>query len=270
MTLWITIVAALSLAPLPREAQATALFRAGQSRYQSDDPGGALRLFEASYRLVPAPMLLVDVAQCLRQLGRAPAAAEAYRRFLESRSGSRRMRAEVFDALDALDDSPAPVAAVERQPGARARSAALFQRGRARYQAGDFAGALSAFRAALDEYPAPDLWVNLAQCLRRLDRPEEAVLAYQAFLDGRAGSRTLRAQVWEALDDTLGELDRRLYQLAESAAQLERAAHALDLDASLRAQAASTAQKIRQALVERDASLSRLFRPAVVERRDRE
>jgi tetratricopeptide (TPR) repeat protein len=249
---------ALALSPLPRDAQAAALFRAGQASYAGHDDAGALRLFEASYRLVPLPMLLVDVAQCLRRLGRAREAAESYRRFLESRSGGKQLRVEVWEALDALE--PPTPAVVEPAPGERARSAALFQRGRARYQSGDFDGALAAFRLAAGEYPAPDLLVNVAQCLRRLDRPDEAVLSYLQFLDGGGGSRALRREVWDALDETLAELDARLYRLAESAAQLERAS-ASPIDPTLRAEAAATARQIRQHLVEADAVLARVFAP---------
>src|SRR5439155_25628533 len=141
------------------EVQASALSRAGMERYEHQDAGAALKLFEASYRLVPAPVLLVDIAQCLRQLGRKEEAVSAYRGFLESRSGTARVRAEVFEALDEIDRARTPPP-IESHPGARLRSAALFQRGRARYQTGDFAGALEAFRLARSEFEAPDLWVN--------------------------------------------------------------------------------------------------------------
>src|SRR4051794_32268698 len=133
MILWIAIAAVVSQPPLPSERQAAALFRAGMTRYQSADAAGALTLFQASYRLVPTPLLLVDMGQCLRRLGRNDEAARAYRQFLESRSGSARERAEVFEALDELDGR-APLPVVETAPGGRARSAALFQRARARYQ----------------------------------------------------------------------------------------------------------------------------------------
>jgi tetratricopeptide (TPR) repeat protein len=256
MILWIAIAAVVSQEPA--EGQAAALFRAGMTRYESNDAAGALTLFQASYRLTPAPMLLVDIAQCQRKLGRKDEAARAYREFLESRSGTARVRAEVFEALDELDGHT-PANVTEASPDGRARSAALFQRGRARYQAGEYALALEAFRLAREEYPAPDLWVNIAQCLRKLDRPEEAVLAYHRFLKTSDAPRPLRLEVWEALDESLRELDARLYKLAESAALLERLLASHQIDPSLRPSAEATVRQIRESLMQIEEALSPLF-----------
>jgi tetratricopeptide (TPR) repeat protein len=258
MILWIAVAAVVAQQPAPPESQAAALFRAGITRYESNDAAGALTLFQASYRLTPAPMLLVDIAQCMRKLGRKDEAAHAYREFLESRSGTARVRAEVFEALDELDGRT-PIQVAEASPGGRARSAALFQRGRARYQAGEYALALEAFRLAREEFPAPDLWVNIAQCLRKLDRPEEAVLAYHHFLKSSDAPRELRLEVWEALDESLHELDARLYKLAESAALLERLLASNQIDPQLRASTQATVRQIRESLIQIEDELSPLF-----------
>jgi hypothetical protein len=69
-------------------------------------------MFETSYRLVPAPVLWVNIAQCLRRLGRAREAVDAYRRFLASRSGDAKLRAEIFEAVDEL----APAASRRSRP----------------------------------------------------------------------------------------------------------------------------------------------------------
>jgi tetratricopeptide (TPR) repeat protein len=256
--LWIAVAAVVAQQPSPSEGQAAALFRAGMSRYQSDDAAGALPLFQASYRLVPSPVLLVDIGQCLKKLGRKGDAAHAYRQFLESRSGAARVRAEVFEALDELEGR-ATVQVVETSSGGRIKSAALFQRGRARYQAGEYALALEAFKLAREEFPAPDLWVNIAQCLRKLDRPEEAVLAYHQFLRSSDAPRELRLEVWEALDDSLHELDVRLYKLAESAALLERLLATDQIEPQLRSSTQATVRQIRESLIQIDEELSPLF-----------
>jgi tetratricopeptide (TPR) repeat protein len=258
MILWLTVTLAVSQAGVASEAQAVALFRAGEVQYQGNDAGKALKLFEASYRLVPVPLLLVDIAQCLRKLGRDREAADAYQRFLESRSGGRRLRAEVFEALDQIAQRARP-STVEVSPGARERSAALFQRGRARYQQGDFEGALAAFRAAHTEFAAPDLWVNIAQCQRKLDRPDHAVLSYHAFLRTSSAPQELRLEVWEALDETLSELDARLYRLAEAASVLERELGQRELTPEMRRSAELTVHQIRQALLEIDAAVGKVF-----------
>jgi tetratricopeptide (TPR) repeat protein len=260
MILWLTLTLAVSHAGATSEAEAAALFRAGEARYHGNDAAGALKLFEASYRLVPVPLLLVDIAQCLRKLGRDREAAEAYRRFLESRSGGRRLRAEVFEALDQLGGRGERAVASDVRAGARERAAALFQRGRARYQQGDFEGALMAFQAAHSELATPDLLVNIAQCQRKLDRPDQAILAYHSFLSASSAPHDLRLEVWEALDETLTELDARLYRLAESAALLERELMARELSPEVRRSTEATVRQIRRTLMEIDASVGTIFR----------
>src|SRR5262249_19180720 len=76
-----------------------------------------------------------------------------------------------------------------------------FQHGRERYAAGDYATALASFEHSSRPEPLPAVWVNIAQCLRRLGRTEEAARAFRRYLDSRWGTARVRAEVWEALDD---------------------------------------------------------------------
>jgi hypothetical protein len=57
-----------------------------------------------------------------------------------------------------------------------------FEAGRMKYEANDYAGALREFEAARKVRPMPAFDYNIARCLDRLERPSEAVDAYQRYL----------------------------------------------------------------------------------------
>lgn len=58
-----------------------------------------------------------------------------------------------------------------------------FKMGVEAYERGDYATALSQFEAAKSAKPLPGFDYNIARCLERLQRPEEAIAAYQRYLD---------------------------------------------------------------------------------------
>ncbi len=60
---------------------------------------------------------------------------------------------------------------------------ALFDAGKRAYDAGDYETALARFRAAFDLTQRPLLMYNVAQALDRLRRDEEAIAAYQRFIE---------------------------------------------------------------------------------------
>jgi hypothetical protein len=87
-------------------------------------------------------------------------------------------------------------------------AAGHFQRGRALFEAGSFATALDEFNAGYEAYPLPGFLVNIGQCLRKLDRLDEASDAFQRFL-GAGGDPRLRAEVQEAISEIAEERARR-------------------------------------------------------------
>jgi tetratricopeptide (TPR) repeat protein len=103
------------------------------------------------------------------------------------------------------------------EPASDATVDAFFDVGRQRYAAGDYAEALAEFQAGYDATHEPAFLVNVGQCLRGLDRIDEAAMAYKQFLDLRSGDSRLRGEVWEALDELLAELEGRLFRVARSA-----------------------------------------------------
>jgi tetratricopeptide (TPR) repeat protein len=227
-------------------------FRHGRARYQAGDYAGALRAFERSSEARPKPSLMVDIAQCLSRLGRLDEAARAYHAFLDSRSGGVRVRAEVLEALEDLDRRRHVSHAPTLPPAHTNVARDHFKRGRARYQAGRYDEALSEFRASYLAHPSPALLVNVGQCLRKLDRPEEAVAAYRTFLAARPKPGHARVEVHEALERVGKELDRRMYGLAESVAQFNAFLATDEGDANLRASITATRGEVLRKLVALD------------------
>jgi tetratricopeptide (TPR) repeat protein len=232
MRSWL-FAAALLVAPLkssvmaratrPASSRAAAWFHDGRARYAAKEYQAALHAFVRSYDLDRSPAILVDIAQCLRALGREADAAIYLQGFLDSSAGSPRVRLQVFELLDEIRvHLPAPPPAP--LPAARTAKAAAehFRLGQERYAKGEWSSALAEFRAAWRKYPSPAMLVNIAQCLRRLDQPAESLSAYRTFLERGAGTPRVRLEVFEAYDDLRRELDRRMYALAEAAALFGR------------------------------------------------
>ena len=55
------------------------------------------------------------------------------------------------------------------------------------YGSGDYAKALEEFRAAQAVRPAPEFDYNIARCLDRMERPEEAIESYRRYAANRPG-----------------------------------------------------------------------------------
>lgn len=102
--------------------------------------------------------------------------------------------------------SAAGVATAQDQDGDElARS--LFLEGAQRYQAGDYQAAANAFEASYAERPVPVVLFNLAQALRFLDRPTEAVEAFQQYLQSED---TIPEERAAAIDVAIAELESQL------------------------------------------------------------
>lgn len=67
-------------------------------------------------------------------------------------------------------------------PSAREKAKALFEEANAHYKVREFEKALQGFKEAYLLSEEPVLLFNMAQCYRQLDRQEEALKTYQAFL----------------------------------------------------------------------------------------
>jgi tetratricopeptide (TPR) repeat protein len=234
-------------------APASSWFEDGRVAYAKHDYEAALRYFQRGYAQRHAPVMLVNIAQCLRALGRNADAIDAFRKFLDSRVGSAHVRRDVFEALDELEaKARPPVAKVTLDQV----SSEQFRRGRQKYARSDWDGALVDFRAAWRRSPSPALLVNIGQCLRKLDRPAEAVAVFSFYLEQGAGVRNVRADVWEMLDGLRTQLDSRMFKLAEAAALFQRWLASGQGNQARRAEVIVVEKQIRELLVVLDTQAS--------------
>ena len=143
-----------------------------------------------------------------------------------------------------------------RAADARERAHVHWRSGSERYAAGRWAAALDEFEAGYAAQASPAFLVNIGQCLRKLDRLDEAALAFRRYLDAHVGAPRTRLDVWDALEDVTAELNRRVDALAESAALFGAYVAQPDADPALRARAQATRQEILRTLVAIDDCLT--------------
>jgi tetratricopeptide (TPR) repeat protein len=167
---------------------------------------------------------------------------------------SRVVAAVVLVACVALGARPAD-ARTTRGPDARERAGLHYKTGSAKYAAGDYSVALAEFEAGYAAHPSPAFLVNIGQCLRKLDRLDEAAMAFRRFLDSRSGAPATRLDVWDALEDVLAELNHRVDSLAESAVYFRAFLATSEGDAALRAKTARALDDIMHELVRIDDTL---------------
>jgi hypothetical protein len=86
----------------------------------------------------------------------------------------------------------------------------LLSKGSALYESGDYVGALEKFSEAYAVYPSPKLWFNIGQVSRDLDRPVEAMEAFEKFL---ALAPDASPETTADARSSIVELKRRLGQL---------------------------------------------------------
>lgn len=80
------------------------------------------------------------------------------------------------------------------------RARELFQRGVDAYARGVYYEALQAFQEAYQLRPHPSVRVNIANCYDKLDRPAEAIQAFEQFLGSGSGSPQQQREVQDALE----------------------------------------------------------------------
>ncbi len=91
-------------------------------------------------------------------------------------------------------------AAAAQDDAARAQAREQFNAGVARYEQGDYQGALEAFQEAYRLAPHPMVRVNMANCYEHLDRPLEALHHFERFLaESENATRQQRREVQAAI-----------------------------------------------------------------------
>ncbi len=94
--------AASATTPTPEEEEARSRFRQGLVLARGGDCGAALAEFEASYRLVPRPNTLFNMAQCEERLHRYDLAVQQYEEYLGVAPPEAEDRDTVMATLESL------------------------------------------------------------------------------------------------------------------------------------------------------------------------
>ena len=173
-----------------REAEAKAVFDKGAAAYEAGDFAHAADFFGRAFDIDSRPGILFSQGQALRrQGGRREEALECYEAYLVSGHGKRDTEAKQY--VTELQVPPS-TGDLERDTSA---GKAIFERGAARYERGDFAHAYDEFTRAWELTQRPGLLFSRAQALRRLGgRREEAVDLYQEYIDSGETNRAAEAR----------------------------------------------------------------------------
>lgn len=107
---------------------------------------------------------------------------------------------------------PPPAAEAQRRGRDPAPPPDPAQRARDLYAAEDFEAARAEFERLRDELPDEALWLDVARCLSRLDRPIEAIEAFEKYFAAHAAA--LDAAARQALDEEIDAEFARIGQLA--------------------------------------------------------
>jgi tetratricopeptide (TPR) repeat protein len=114
-----------------------------------------------------------------------------------------------------------------------AQAKKAFAAGTRAYQAGDFEAALSSFREAYDLTGSPDLLYNIATVSDRMRRDEDALHAYEGYLEARPTSAD-REHVESRIAVLREAIEAR--QRAEIDAQIEAERAAMEAAAQIKAE----------------------------------
>src|SRR5262245_49662483 len=105
------------------------------------------------------------------------------------------------------------LAAAQKSSGSRQAAARLLDEGVARYDAGDYQGALEKFRAAYDTYASAKIFLNIGEALRKLHKDLDAAEAFERFLADTANAPEVSDAKKALARSALAELRPRLGRL---------------------------------------------------------
>jgi tetratricopeptide (TPR) repeat protein len=198
-------------APHPISDTARACFQKAQEAYAVGDLTSALAGFLCAFQAAPSAELHYNLARVYERMGDAEESTRHYRAYLALSAVTPKEKKQIEARLQALQELR------ERQrpplqptkPDAAAMSAearSFYDRGVKLYRAKQFSAAQAAFSAALQMSNAPELHFNLAVVAERMNRGQEAVDHYRAYLAARGDAKD-RDQIEEriAMLQTMGQ-----------------------------------------------------------------
>ncbi len=193
-------VAKAGLEDQDQEAIARKIFNLGGKAYERRKFGHAYGFFTRAYEMSGRPGVLFSRAQALRKLGgRRQEAIVLYEAYLATGHGVRDA-----DAKAAIADLSTP-AKTGDDAADEATAKAIFAKGGAYYEAGDYGHAADEFARAAELSGRAGPVFSEAQALRKLGgRTEDAISLYEQYLATGHGVRDADAQLMIELLTTHG------------------------------------------------------------------
>jgi tetratricopeptide (TPR) repeat protein len=185
---------AVPSAPRSVNEDARACFQKAQTAYATGDLASALAGFLCAFQAAPSPELHYNLARVYERMGDAEESTRHYRAYMAQSEVTPRERKRIEARLQALQD----LSERQRQPlePTKPSAAAMSTEARSFYDRGvklfrvkQYSAAQAAFSAALQMSNAPELHFNLAVVAERLNRAQEAVDHYRAYLAGRGDAK---------------------------------------------------------------------------------
>jgi tetratricopeptide (TPR) repeat protein len=180
-------------APRPSEG-ARACFQRAQAAYAIGDLRSALAGFLCAFQAAPSPELHYNLARVYERMGDAEESTRHYRAYMAQAEVTPKERKRIEARLQALQDLSErqrpplePTAPSATAMSSEARS--FYERGVKLFRVKQYSAALAAFSAALQMSNAPELHFNLAVVAERMNRAQEAVDHYRAYLAVRSDAR---------------------------------------------------------------------------------
>jgi tetratricopeptide (TPR) repeat protein len=202
------------------------IFKLGGAMFEQGHFGQAYDHFTRAGELVPErPGVIFSRAQALRRMGgRRAKAIELYEQFIALAPDSKHA-AEARAHVAEMKVSKSGDAKADE-----ARAHAIFDKGGAYFEAGDYGHALDEFEKAGELTDRPGIIFSKAQALKRLGgRREEAIALYKQFLASGGGSHAEEAR--KALDELTaqsGESARAVFDEGGAAYQQGQYGQAAD------------------------------------------
>lgn len=181
-------------APRPVSDEARACFQQAQAAYATGDLASALVGFQCAFQAAPSPELHYNLARVYERMGEAEEGTRHYRAYLAETQVKPREKKRIEARIVALQElrerqrpSLEPTKPSLEAMSAEARS--FYDRGVKLYRVKQYAAAQAAFNAALQMSNAPELHFNLAVVAERMNRMQEAVDHYRAYLASRSDAK---------------------------------------------------------------------------------
>lgn len=170
-------------------AAAKSIFDRGAALYDRGDYAHAYDEFTRANELSPRPGIVFSRAQALRRMGgQREAAIALYEEYLATGHGKRDA-----DANAAIEELQMPASTGDLEADTETGKA-IFNKGAALYDAGDFAHAYDEFTRSWELTGRDGLIFSRAQALRRLGgRRDEAITLYEEYLGTGHGTRDAEA-----------------------------------------------------------------------------